>query len=405
MKKCLTIWLLVLSMITIMLPVVAASDKAVFDICVPSELPKAGETFEITVELSNNPGFCAIQFTLSYDNTIMECKRAEIGEMLDGASLSVTNPKADTGAIVSVASLDAIEGDGEIASYRFVAKEDITEFDFNLKNVSLSDFDGNAVSYHISGASEDESVSPEKETPSELTPQPVPDEELTEEDSQGGVPVEPNPEAEQKEPISDEKNDEPEDIDKDQPVQIQLFSDISGHWAETYVNTAAQKGLFKGDDEGRFSPDDNITRAQFVTVLWRMSGSPSVNEETPFEDIDDQIDEFKSAIAWGYFNGYINGLSETAFDPDGLLTREAGMKILHCYSGDKSGGELLFTAIYDGAFEDSKLISEWAKPSMYWGVYNELISGTSETMLSPKDTATRAQLAKILVNYIDTYSK
>ena len=58
--------------------------------------------------------------------------------------------------------------------------------------------------------------------------------------------------------------------------------------------------------------------------------------------------------------------------------------------------------VYDGTFEDSKAISSWAKPSMWWGVYYKLIAGTTKTTISPQDTATRAQIAKILVNYINS---
>ncbi len=178
------------------------------------------------------------------------------------------------------------------------------------------------------------------------------------------------------------------------------FADMSGHWAEPYVLEAASHGLFKGDADGNFNPDENITRAQFVTVLWRMAGSPDAAAELPFGDIQNQIPEFKTAIGWGYSKGYISGTSANTFEPDGLLTREAAMKILHAYSGGKVGMEMQFYAIYDGLLKDSSEISSWAKQSVYWGIYKKLISGTSSDTISPSDPATRAQLAKILVNYI-----
>ena len=181
-----------------------------------------------------------------------------------------------------------------------------------------------------------------------------------------------------------------------------MFADVTGHWGASYINEAAEKGLFKGDENGNFNPDANVTRAQFITVLWRMAGTPEATAEAPFTDIENQIPEFKSAIAWGYEKGYINGTSETTFDPSGTLTREAGMKILHYYAGGKVDKEQFLYAVYDGIFEDSAEIATWAKPSVYWGIYNKLISGTSETTLTPKGTATRAQLAKILVNYLNS---
>ncbi len=182
-----------------------------------------------------------------------------------------------------------------------------------------------------------------------------------------------------------------------------VFPDAKGHWAEEFITEAVELGLFKGNADGTFNPDANVTRAQFVTTLWRMAGTPDASKEYPFKDIEDQIPEFKSAIAWAYANGYISGVSETVFDPNGTLTREAGMKILHYYSGGKSGMELYLQAIYDAAFEDSSRISQWAKNSVYWGIYNKMIAGTSETTLNPQGTATRAQLAKILMNYLNIY--
>ncbi|MBQ7986190.1 MAG: S-layer homology domain-containing protein [Clostridia bacterium] len=179
------------------------------------------------------------------------------------------------------------------------------------------------------------------------------------------------------------------------------FADVKGHWAEEFVIKAANEGLFVGDSNGNFNPDANVTRAQFITVLWRMAGRPDSTQELPFSDTENQLSEFKKAIAWGYTNGYIKGTSETTFEPEATLTREAGMKILHLYSGGTIGGEFQFYAIYDGLLADSSEISSWAKSSVYWGIYNKLISGTTDTTISPKDTATRAQLARILVSYLD----
>jgi hypothetical protein len=135
-----------------------------------------------------------------------------------------------------------------------------------------------------------------------------------------------------------------------------------------------------------------------------MSGSPTVDTTTPFGDISDQIPEFQSAIAWGYANGYVNGKSERVFDPNGKITRQEALKILYYYAGGKSGMEQMFTAIYDANYTDSSQVASWAKAPMYWGVYNEIISGTSAATLSPEGTATRAQVAKILVNYLEKFA-
>lgn len=398
----------------------ATAEGAVFTLNVPTELPLSGEQLEVTLDISNNPGFCAIQFELDYDETKLKCIGIEMHDIISGA-LSATNENASGSAVFSSASLDRIQGDGTLVTYFFEVVEDITEFDFKYKNIIFCDENADEISYSVVGVTEyikeeipeDEYIPEEDEDEDEWIPEEDEDDDWGyvdyEEEDLYEDPYEDNYDSEHEESdndITNDVNEEPEpetdSIELESiPVNQSFFEDVKGHWAESFVNKAADLGLFKGDDKGNFNPDDNVTRAQFVTVLWRMAGSPAVDTEVPFTDISNQIDEFKSAIAWGFEKGYINGTTETTFEPDSTLTREAGMKILHYYSGGQTGGEMVLTAIYDGYFEDSSEISGWAKASMYWGVYNKLISGTSETTITPKGTATRAQLAKILVNYLD----
>lgn len=358
MKRGLCFCLLIAVIFTMVMPVNAADEGAKIEIQTPSELPKAGEEFEVVATISNNPGFCAIQFALFAETESIECTEAKVGELLKG-TLYVTNPTASTGAIVGAATTTAVEGDGVIATYKFIAKADVENLDFKIRDITFTDEKVEKLPYTIVGATEVIVEKPSK---------------------------------------AEEKEEEP-------PVTEHLYADTEGHWSERYINTATEKGLFKGDEKGFFNPDEDVTRAQFVTVLWRMAGSPTADVvDVPFTDISGQSEEFKTAIAWGYTNGYINGTSATTFEPDENLTREAAVKILHAYSGGQSGIELVFSFIYDGYFKDSNQISGWAKPSVYWGIYYKMLSGTSADTLSPQGTATRAQLAKILVNYITTYT-
>lgn len=183
--------------------------------------------------------------------------------------------------------------------------------------------------------------------------------------------------------------------------ELQQFTDTVGHWGETYISEAAARRLFSGYGDGRFGPDDPMTRAQFVTVLWRMAGRPGGEEETPFTDIGGESAEFRGAIAWAYHMGYVNGISEDRFSPSGLLTREQAMKILFYFAGGVSGDEAELYDVYDRGYADSAAISSWAKEPMYWGVYNRIIAGVGDGRLDPQGTATRAQLAKILIVYLE----
>lgn len=338
------------------IPVNAADEWAKIEIQTPTELPKAGEEFEVVAYLSNNQGVAGIQLDIVAEDDLFECTDIVLGEMYDEL-FNLTNLKTGVDTIMIAGLLDEeFSGDGVLATYSFLAKTDISNFDLKVTDIQLVDAEGNDLPYTVVGATE--------------------------------VIIEIPSSAEEK----DEENEH-------------LYADTEGHWSESYINTATEKGLFKGDEKGFFNPDDDVTRAQFITVLWRMAGSPTADvDAAPFTDINSQSEEFKKAIAWGYANGYINGTSKTTFEPEVNLTREAAVKILHAYSGGQSGMELIFAFVYDGHFKDSNQISSWAKPSVYWGIYHKMLSGTSEDTLSPQGTATRAQLAKILVNYITTYT-
>ena len=136
-----------------------------------------------------------------------------------------------------------------------------------------------------------------------------------------------------------------------------------------------------------------------MTVLWNQEGRPESENRTPFVDMSDQIEDFQKAVSWAYEKGYINGTSPETFSPSELLTRQAIMKILFGYNGGISGLETILSRIYDSAFQDSGLISDWGKPGMYWGVYNRIIEATQQRMLDPHGIVTRADMAAIMVRY------
>ena len=339
---------------------------------------KAGESFTVTVTVSDNPGFSALQFTLGYDKTKLTCTGMETGTVL-GGMLSATNGNASAGAKVAAATTANVSGNGVVTTYTFTAAADMTDLGLRISDLMCANLGGASVNLTVILAdgtvqTENPAEEPEGETPEE------PEEETPEEPEEPGEEETPT---EQEEPLN------------------HLFTDTAGHWGEKWINKAVELGLFKGYADGRFGPDDKVTRAQFVTVLYRMSGSPAVTEQAPFSDIGGLSTEFKNAISWAYEKGYVNGKGNNRFDPNGNVTREEAMKILFFYDGGVSGTEIMFTSIYDGAFTDSGKISAWAKSAVYWGVYHELISGTTATTITPGGTATRVQLAKILTSYME----
>lgn len=374
MRKKILATLLAAAMLLAM-AVPAAAAGAEFVVTAPPGPIQAGETFEVTVDLNNNPGFLSLTLTLYFSTKDVTCDRITRGDVLDGL-LTVTNPKARDGAIIVAAGSDASVYSGRVATLRFTAVRDLSGKVFRAELTEMIGTDHRELSVPVTGpAPFAGSSSPSDPTPDEPDPvDPTP------------TPPQPLP------PSGGETGDE-----------TPAFTDIAGHWAEASIRRSAQLGIFKGYPGGAFGPEDNVTRGQFVTVLYRMAGSPKVTATAPFTDIADQSEEFRTAIHWAYSIGAVNGKTPTTFDPRGSVTRQEALKILFFYAGGQSGMEMLVAPIYESSFADSAEIGAWAKSAMYWGVYHEIISGQGTDRLRPTAPATRAELADILVNYLDKF--
>lgn len=333
--------------------------------------PAVGDTITVDVSIQNNPGFSAVQLMLTFDSAVLDCTSVTTGPAL-GGSLSAVNPNASTGAIVAAASATPLTANDTLATFTFkvIGPGAIA---FGLKDYVLSDQNGTSIPFALIGA-EDQSTPPELSQPEEK-PEP-------------SKPTDP----------SQPQEKPPEETT---PVTEHKFTDTVDHWAERYINAAVDLGLFQGYADGSFQPGKNVTRGEYVTVLWRMAGQPTPQTQAPFADTAGIW--CSDAVAWAYEKGYANGKTVERFAPNDPVTRQEAMKILFLFHGGVSGQETLLTKIYDDAFTDSGTLASWAKAPMYWAVYNKLLSGTSETTLGPTGLATRAQLAKILVNYFEQF--
>lgn len=186
-------------------------------------------------------------------------------------------------------------------------------------------------------------------------------------------------------------------------AEAQDFTDVSGHWAEGYILQAVDMQLVEGY-MGKYRPNDTMTRAEFVTILWRASGKPEPAAKAGFTDLDPQQQWYHKAVAWAAENEIVGGVGNNRFQPNGAVTREQIAAILHRMAGKPTGMELLLTGVYDDIFEDSSKISTWAKDAVYWSVYNVILSGVDaadvDTTLIPNQPATRAQIAVMIVRYL-----
>jgi len=198
------------------------------------------------------------------------------------------------------------------------------------------------------------------------------------------------------EPDEDDSDEDETEPPFEYPSRLDVpFTDIKkSHWAYTYVGKALYRKLVTGYPDGTFRPDEKMTRAEFATLLWNMEGKPNTAKSEPFRDVAPSDWHYK-AVAWAYSMGYINGTSESTFSPDDNITREQAITILYRYC------DTPVTSYNLMPFADKSKISAYAVPAMSWAVGGGIITGTTPTHIAPGEFATRAQLATIIVRYLD----
>lgn len=171
----------------------------------------------------------------------------------------------------------------------------------------------------------------------------------------------------------------------------------SGSWYESAVRYCLNNNYMNGESETKFNPNGTVSRAQMVQVLFNLEGQPGYTSgHTPFEDITPGS-WYYNAVRWGEENGIASGTSATTFEPNAPVTREQVATFFANYAKFKNN--------YSGAqsdlskYSDRNKISAWAKENISWAVNYGLMSGTSETTLDPQGTCIRAQLAQFIKNY------
>ena len=188
------------------------------------------------------------------------------------------------------------------------------------------------------------------------------------------------------------------DPNAQKPVE---FADVPKNaWYVGAVEYAVQNGLMNGVGGDQFNPEGSMTRAMLVTVLWRFEGEPEAGKNT-FSDVPNG-QWYTDAVAWAAANGVVNGVGNNRFDPEGKITREQMATILYRYA-EKKGIDTSKRAEL-GAFPDAKQVSAYAKDPVQWAVAEKIING-SDGKLLPQGDATRAQVATILMRFIENIVK
>jgi hypothetical protein len=175
------------------------------------------------------------------------------------------------------------------------------------------------------------------------------------------------------------------------------FTDITGHWAESEINNAVEKGLFSGTSDTTFSPEASMTRGMFVTVLGRMSGE-SISGTSTFTDVDNGK-YYAPYIAWASKNGIVSGTSATTFNPEAPVTCEQAAIILAKYAQYKG---ISFEA--KSISPSTTGVSEWAKESVITTGKAGIITKQNTNGYNYTSSATRADVASMLSNFAEYYA-
>lgn len=390
-NRILAIGIALLLAVQLLTPLACAAG-ATLKLTAPDKLPDVGQTFTVTAELTGNTGLAAVQLSLGYDDSVVECTGIENGALVAGM-LAASNPYATrggVGAILAAATTTAVKTDGSLAVFTFRVKA-AGDAKLTLADALLSDTDGKALSlsYSLPALIAQGSGSDSGSGSGSDAEKPGTDNKKSEDDKKS------------------EDEDKPEDEEKpadgaQEEVKSGSFRDVtSTHWAFDSVERAAELGLVTGYSDGTFRSDTPVTRAQFVLMLWRMCGKPAAAKAASFADAS--ADWYQDALSWAVEEGYVNGLSDTRFGPDAPITRQQAMAILFRLNGGQSGTELTLTGIYEQTFADSTTIASWAKNATWWAVYHELVSGVGGSRIAPEANASRAQIAAILLRYADQF--
>ena len=187
----------------------------------------------------------------------------------------------------------------------------------------------------------------------------------------------------------------------------QMFTDVTKNWAYPGIQYCVTHGIMGGMGDGTFAPTGTTTRAQIVQILYNLEGTPAVSGTTPFTDLT--ANWYKPAILWAYQNNVVAGTSPTTFDPERPVTREQIAVILTQYMFNVLKMNRTWTPADLSAFPDGANVSSWAKEAMQDAVALGLINGTKApdglVYLDPQGSATRQQVATILMNFCQNVKK
>ena len=182
------------------------------------------------------------------------------------------------------------------------------------------------------------------------------------------------------------------------------FTDVtSGDWYYDAVVYAWENDLMTGTSATTFAPGMTTSRAMLATLLYRLDGAPDLSDENlgyPYADVDADS-WYGDGVYWARLHGVVTGITSEIFDPNGAITREQMAAMLYRYAQYK-GYDVTGSADLSG-YADADSVSDWAGYAMAWAVDSGLISGVGNNTLNPQGSATRAEIATILMRFCQQF--
>ncbi len=399
----------VLILIMVVSAHIYAEDSTVFTV----EPSVSGGTVTVNVTYTGNVMVQGGGFNIIYDNSKLLLKAVTQGDAMANTLCVINDKLAENKIRVVWASAEAMPQSGTVITMKL----DLISGTFENKDISCEDFEvGNAngqtiktASMSVKGVADSviysgEVKEPAGEKPSTDTPSSDNSQSSPSNDggSSGVTPA-----------IKDDRTDETLPLDKitdagettdEETAKVDSlgFTDVAKtDWFYNSVKYVNDNKLMSGVSNTEFAPNASLTRAMLVVVLHRLEGEPAVGDNAngvpKFADVESGT-WYSEAVAWAASEGIVNGMGDNRFEPNTDITREQIATILYKYSQKKESVGATAVAI---SAPDKDKISSWAMEGMYWAVSEQLISGKDGGVLDPGGKATRAEIATILMRYIE----
>ena len=191
-------------------------------------------------------------------------------------------------------------------------------------------------------------------------------------------------------------------VETQEPAPAEPFPDVDENdWFYDEVVYVYENGLMNGVENNRFAPNTATNRAMLATILYRLAGEPAVSGDLPFTDVESGT-WYTDAVLWAAQNGIVNGLGENTFAPMNTLTREQLVTMLYRYA-EAEGYDVSAAADLSG-YPDAGKVQPYAQEAMSWAVAEGIVEGMDGN-LNPAGSATRAQIATILMRFCEGVAK